>query len=173
MASGNATPNPIYGQAYRFTGKIISSATANPITGGITGPASQISKDGGPFANTTNAITEISNGVSGSGYFYLDLTAAEMTCSSCVVRVTGSNASAVEFSIYIPVCNLTPTVGRADTAAIVRIEQIIAQSYWYFFDKQSISSTLQSVYLPDGNTVFVSGAVSNDGMGGSIRNPLT
>lgn len=168
MSAANATPNAVYGQAYRFAGKIISSLTSNPITGGLTGLAVQISQDGGNFTNTTNSPVEIQT----SGYFELDLTAAEMTCYSALVRVTASNANAVEFSFYIPTLNLQPTVGRADQATVVRMEQIYLDLFYYFFNKQSISSSLQSVYLPNGNTVMVSGSVSNDGNGGSIRNTL-
>jgi len=172
MAAGNATPNPVYGQAYRFPFKIVSLATGNPITGGLTGLSTsgncQVSKDGATFVDTTNNPVEIGT----SGYGYLDLTAAEMSYSSLIVRIAATNSNAVEFSITIPICYLQPTAGRADQATIVRVEQLFLQEFYFWFNKQVISSNVQTVYLPDGTTPLASGAVSNDGNGGSVRNTI-
>jgi len=168
MSAANCIPNPIYGQAYRLYGKITDSTTGNPITGGLTSLAAQVSKDGASFTNTTNAPVEIGT----SGYFSLDLTAAEMSYSADIVRVTAANSNAIEFSLLIPIANLTPTAGRADTAAIVRMEQILLEMYGYFFNQQTISAALQTVFLSTGATM-VTGAVSNDGNGGSTRGILS
>lgn len=170
MAAGNATPNPVYGQAYRIPFKIVSLLTGNPITGGLTGLATpgncQISKDGAGFVNATNAPTETGT----SGYGFLDLTAAEMSYSSITIRIAATNTNAIEYSYFVPICDLRPTAGRADQAAIQRVEQFFLQEYYYFFNQQTISSNIQTVYLPNGSTPIGSGTVSNDGNGGSTRN---
>jgi hypothetical protein len=164
MSAANATPNPIYGQAYRFAGKIVSAANGNPITGGLTFTSSQVSKDGAAFVNLTNTPTEIGT----SGYFVVDLTAAEMSFASVIVRVAASNPNAVEFSIYIPICNLTPFTGRFDAQAVLRIEQLLLDIQTPLWNQNAISGSTQTFSLP-GGSVKATGGISNDGFGNATR----
>lgn len=112
MASTDAKVFPVIGEAYRLYGTIISSATGNPITGGLTGVAATISKDGASFASTTNSPVEIGT----TGKYYLELTAAEMNATSVWVSVAASNTNAV----YDQACIITvPSSTEVPTAAEV------------------------------------------------------
>ncbi|MEA3281674.1 MAG: hypothetical protein U9Q68_03805 [Euryarchaeota archaeon] len=57
MASGDATPFPIKNQAYRVTFPILDAD--GDLVEGMAGLDSEVSKDGGTFANCTNEATEI------------------------------------------------------------------------------------------------------------------
>ena len=87
MASSDATPFAIKNQAYRVTfpifddnGDLVSSAASLD---------SEVSKDGGTFANCTNEATEIATN---SGMYYLDLTATEMNADTVAVIVKTSTS---------------------------------------------------------------------------------
>lgn len=107
MASSDAKPFPVSGQPYRLYFVVKSLVTGNPVTGGLTGltitvagtpqSTAQISQDGGLFNHTVNVPQEIGT----SGYGYLDLTSAEMTANALVVRVTTSNANAIEWQTIL------------------------------------------------------------------------
>lgn len=94
MAASNSVQNPIQGQAYRIYFRIDSSDTFNPITGGLTGLAGSLSKDGATFVASTNTPVEIGT----SGYGYLDLTSAETAYYTVYVQVSATNANAIKFS---------------------------------------------------------------------------
>lgn len=95
MASGDAKPYPIKNVAYRFT-FAIRDADGDPVVG-AGGFDSEISKDGGAFADGTNEATEI-----GRGVYYLDLTASEMNADTVAVCVqtTTSGAKNPVFILY-------------------------------------------------------------------------
>lgn len=160
MASADSTHTPVKGQAYRFRGVIRSTATGNPITGGLTDLAAQISKDDGNFTATA-APVEIQT----SGYFYLDLTAEEMTCNGAVVRITASNANALELAVEIKPGHLSEVTGRADAAAVKRLEAYMVQAWMASINKEVINRTTgaDTRYLADGVTVSVTGTVEDDG----------
>lgn len=84
---------PIRNAAYRVYFVIRSSTTFGPITGGLTGLDAEVSLDGIAFANCAGTETEIGT----TGYGYVDLTAAEMTASKILFRITATNANAIEF----------------------------------------------------------------------------
>jgi len=167
MSAANATPNAIYNQAYRFAGKIVTSSTGNPIAGGLSALSGQISKDGATFVNLTNAPVEIGT----SGYFTVDLTAAEMAYASVIVRVTASNANAVEFSIFIPICNLTPFVGRFDAQSVLRVEQLLLDIQTPLWNQNAVSAGVQT-YTEPGGTTKATGGISNDGFGNATRGQM-
>ena len=73
MATGDARPFPRKNAAYRVTFPILD-ADGDLVTG-ATGLDSEISKNGGTFADCTNEASEIGTA---SGMYFLDLTAAEM-----------------------------------------------------------------------------------------------
>ena len=80
---------PLKNTAYRVTFPILD-ADGDLVTG-ATGLDSEISKNGGTFADCTNEATEIATA---SGMYYLDLTAAEMNTDTVAIIVKTSSSGA-------------------------------------------------------------------------------
>lgn len=89
MASTDAKHIPVKNAAYRVTFPIFD-ADGDLVTG-ATGLDSEVSIDGGTFADCTNEATEIATS---SGMYYLDLTAAEMNGDTIAVIVKTSSSGA-------------------------------------------------------------------------------
>lgn len=89
MASTDAKPIPLKNTAYRVTFPIMD-ADGDLVTG-ATGLDSEISKDGGTFADCTNEATEIATS---SGMYYLDLTSTEMNADTVAIIVKTSSSGA-------------------------------------------------------------------------------
>jgi len=89
MASTDAKPVPQKNVAYRVTFPILD-ADGDLVTG-ATGLDSEISKDGGTFADCTNEATEIATS---SGVYYLDLTSTEMNADTVAIIVKTSSSGA-------------------------------------------------------------------------------
>lgn len=97
MAATDATAIPIKNQAYRVTfaiydndGDTVTAAAALD---------SEVSKDGGTFADCTNEATEIATS---SGVYYLDLTATEMNADTVaiIVKTTTTDAKTTVIVLY-------------------------------------------------------------------------
>ncbi len=88
MAAGDATTLPVKNQAFRVTFPIFD-ADGDLVTGAA-GLDSEVSKDGGSFADCTNEATEIG----ASGVYTLDLTATEMNADTVAVIVKTSTSGA-------------------------------------------------------------------------------
>jgi hypothetical protein len=97
MASTDAKILPIKNQAYRVTfpimdadGDLVTAATALD---------SEVSKDGGTFVDCTSEATEIATG---SGIYFLDLTAAEMNAdtTAVIVKTTSVGAKTTSMVFY-------------------------------------------------------------------------
>lgn len=97
MASGDARAIPIKNIALRITFPLLD-ADGDLVTG-ATALDSEISKDGGTFADCTNEATEIATA---SGMYYLDLTAAEMNADTVaiIVKTTTSGAKTTPIVLY-------------------------------------------------------------------------
>lgn len=97
MASTDATAIPIKNQAYRVTFPILD-ADGDLVTG-ATGLDSEVSKDGGTFADCTNEATEIATS---SGIYYLDLTSTEMNADTVaiIVKTSSSGAKTTPIVLY-------------------------------------------------------------------------
>lgn len=97
MASSDAKPVPIKNTAYRVTFPIYD-ADGDLVTG-ATGLDSEVSKDGGTFADCTNEATEIATS---SGIYYLDLTSTEMNADTVavIVKTSSSGAKTTVFVMY-------------------------------------------------------------------------
>lgn len=97
MAAADASALPSYGKAWRVYFTIYDN-DGDPVP---TAAAldSEISLDGGTFADCTNEATEIATS---SGSYYLDLTAAEMTANAVVIQVktTTTNAKTTVIIAY-------------------------------------------------------------------------
>lgn len=89
MAASDARPVPRKNVAYRVTFPILD-ADGDLVTG-ATGLDSEVSKDGGTFADCTNEATEIATS---SGVYYLDLTSTEMNADTVAVIVKTSSTGA-------------------------------------------------------------------------------
>lgn len=89
MASTDARPLSRKNVAYRVTFPILD-ADGDLVTG-ATGLDSEVSKDGGTFADCTNEATEIATS---SGVYYLDLTSTEMNADTVAVIVKTSSTGA-------------------------------------------------------------------------------
>jgi hypothetical protein len=89
MASTDAKLVPTKNVAYRVTFPILD-ADGDLVTG-ATGLDSEVSKDGGTFADCTNEATEIATS---SGMYYLDLTSTEMNADTVAVIVKTSSTGA-------------------------------------------------------------------------------
>jgi hypothetical protein len=97
MAASDAKPVPWKNTAYRVTFPIMD-ADGDLVTG-ATGLDSEISKDGGTFADCTSEATEIATS---SGMYFLDLTAAEMNCDTVaiIVKTSSSGAKTTPIVLY-------------------------------------------------------------------------
>jgi hypothetical protein len=97
MASSDATPFPIKNQAYRVTFPILD-ADGDLVTGAA-GLDSEISKDGGTFADVTAEATEIATA---SGMYYLDLTSTEMNADTValIIKTTTTEAKTTPIVLY-------------------------------------------------------------------------
>jgi|SRR5687768_3221929 len=94
MASTDALPRPMYGVAYRVTFPILD-ADGDLVTGGT--PDSEISKDGGTFADCTNEATEIATA---SGMWFLDITATEMQARTVALTIKHSTGKTTPMVFY-------------------------------------------------------------------------
>lgn len=118
-ASGDASPRPLYGVAYRVTFPIFDATGA--LVTGATSPDSEVSKDGGTFADATNEAAEIATS---SGMYYLDLTASEMAARTVAIIVksgTGKTTPIVlypELIVVRGVCNTGATTTSIPTSAL-------------------------------------------------------
>ena len=81
--------------AYRVTFPILD-ADGDLVTG-ATSPDSEISKDGGAFADCTNEATEIATS---SGMYYLELTSTEMNADTVAIIVKSGNGKTTPIVLY-------------------------------------------------------------------------
>jgi hypothetical protein len=97
MASTDAKLVPTKNVAYRVTFPLLD-ADGDLVTG-ATGLDSEVSKDGGTFADCTNEATEIATA---SGVYYLDLTSTEMNADTVaiIVKTSSSGAKTTTLVLY-------------------------------------------------------------------------
>lgn len=118
MASTDARPVPQKNVAYRVTFPILD-ADGDLVTGAAT-LDSEVSKDGGTFADCTNEATEIATS---SGVYFLDLTSTEMNADTVAVIVkTGTAGAKTTTIVMYPEeagdirVNVTQVAGTTQTA---------------------------------------------------------
>lgn len=78
---------------FRVTFPILNVTTGNPITAAA-GMAPKIGKDGGTLTATTNSPTEIATT---SGWYFLDLTATEMSADELLFTCSSTSTNAVTY----------------------------------------------------------------------------
>ncbi len=108
MASTDARPLARKNVAYRVTVPIFD-ADGDLVTG-ATGLDSEVSKDGGAFADCTNEATEIGS----SGIYTLDLTSTEMDADTVAIIVKTSSVGA----------KTTPIILYPDEAGDIRADAV-------------------------------------------------
>jgi hypothetical protein len=109
MAASDARPIPRKNTAYRLYLPILD-ADGDLVTG-ATGLDSDVSIDGGTFADCTNEATEIATS---SGMYYLDLTAAELNGDAICIIVKTSSSGA----------KTTPVVLYPEEAGDIRVDVV-------------------------------------------------
>lgn len=96
MAATDARPVPRKNTAFRVTFPLLDAD--GDLVSAAAGLDSEVSIDGGTFADATNEATEIATG---SGVYFLDLTAAEMNGDTVAVIVKTSTAGAKTTTIVM------------------------------------------------------------------------
>jgi len=119
MASSDASAFGRKNVAYRITFPILDAD--GDLVSGATGLDSEVSKDGGTFADCTNEATEIATS---SGVYYLDLTSTEMNADTVavIVKTTSSGAKTMTLVIYPLkdgdiIANMTQVGGQTASAS--------------------------------------------------------
>lgn len=162
MASTDATNQPVKGQAYRLTGFIKLVTTLEVAAAGLSTLAGSISKDGGTMGATTATPVEIATN---SGFFYLDLTASEMSAQTVAIKVTATAANTEDFAIVLYPLDLTESGTRAPSQTVKKWEQYVLEMDAAGLNLDTIrrDSKTQTVYSIDGTTALYTGSVDDDG----------
>lgn len=155
MAASDATPFPIKNQAYRVTFPILD-ADGDLVTGAA-GLDSEVSKDGGTFADVTAEATEIATD---SGMYYLELTAAEMNADTValIVKTTTTGAKTTPIVLY-PMDVSEPSQGAPPATASPEV--MLKYLYFMFRNKNVETSTEHSVYDNAGTTKLFKAAMAD------------
>lgn len=114
MASSDAKAIPVKNAALRITFPILD-ADGDLVTG-ATSLDSEVSKDGGTFADCTNEATEIATS---SGMYYLDLTSTEMNADTVAVIVKSGNGKTTPIVLYTASQNINDIPTAATIADAV------------------------------------------------------
>lgn len=117
MASTDATPQPIKGQALRITFPLW--LTTGAVNAGASGLDSEISIDNGGTNDCTNEAAELTGM---AGRYYLDLTNDEMNGDTISVRVKSSTTNAINAEIDIYPNSLGKT--QVDVQSIFGVQQV-------------------------------------------------
>lgn len=161
----SATPFPVYGQEFEFTVVILSSATGNPLTGGLSSLAGNISIDGAAFATTGVTVSEID---STTGFVKVTIAAAQMQSKVTAFNISAGNANAMFAVGEIVPINLTEFSGRADAETVKRFEHYMMDVMYAALNKHVVDRTnsTYTIYKNDGSTAKVDGTISDTGTTG-------
>lgn len=165
MASGDATPFPIKNQAYRVTFCILD-ADGDLVTG-ATALDSEVSKDGGTFADATSEATEIATA---SGMYYLDLTATEMNANTVAIIIKTSTAGAKTTPIVLYPAEAGDWNQLADDLLKRDIDQVevaaaahsLATAILKAVSRVLVDGANLKTYQTDGATVKLTQAIATD-----------
>lgn len=158
MAATDAMPFPIKNRAMRLTFPMLD-ADGDLVTGATT-PDSEVSKDGGTFADCTNEATEIATA---SGIYYLDLTATEMNADTVAVIVKSATAgmkttTLVMYPVDIKELSAAPTYGAGGSG----IEEILAWLMALNRNKMTQTATVSTLFKDDGTTSESTSTIADD-----------
>ena len=147
MATTDARPIPRKNAAYRHYFAIRKNDGSLITT--WTGADSELSKDGGNYADATNEATEIQT----SGTGYIDLTAAEMNADAVVLKVTVTNADALPYLVTL----FPEEVGDIRTDVVqISGDTVAADNLELMFDGTGYAggTTRLQVAAPDAETIL-------------------
>ena len=147
MATTDARPIPRKNAAYRHYFAIRKNDGSLITT--WTGADSELSKDGGNYADATNEATEIQT----SGTGYIDLTAAEMNADAVVLKVTVTNADALPYLVTL----FPEEVGDIRTDVVqISGDSAAADNLELMFDGTGYAggTTRLQVAAPDAETIL-------------------
>lgn len=156
-----ATLFPVKGQAWEFNYGVLSSATGNLITGGLTSISVTVSKDGGNFAAIAGTATEIQT----SGVLRIVPSAADMTGSCLTFIVLVGNANAMLPPVHVMTLDLTETPDHWMDQANKRLEQGVLQTASYLLNKTTLNSASGAVVVRNAADTadYLTGTDSNAG----------
>lgn len=124
-----------------------------------------ISKDGGTFTETSNAVVEISSDSSDAiatrGRFYIDLTSTEMDAN--VVCLAFRDSSTGASTIAQRIIYTAPTELSAAPTKSSGVDEKLTALYEYFFNKRTVTATAETLYKDDGSTTLASNTLSDNG----------
>jgi hypothetical protein len=158
MSAANASPFPIKNKAFRITFPILD-AGGDLVANGA-GLDSEISKDGGTFADCTNEATEISTS---SGMYFLDLTASEMNADTVALIIKSSSTGAkstvlVIYPIEIVEPSSVPTFGSSGSG----VEEVLAWLLANFRNKKIQTNDTTTLRNDADNATIATSSVSGD-----------
>jgi len=159
MAAGDAMPFPVKGRAYRVTFPIFDND--GDLVAGAAGLDSEVSKDGGTFADCTNEATQIATS---SGMYYLDLTATEMQADTVavIVKTSTTDAKTTPLVIYpfdLAELSAPPAFGQGGGG----IEEVLSWLLAWSRNKITQTATTTTLFADDGSTTLAAATISDDG----------
>lgn len=152
MAATDAQAFPFKNRAARFYAVILSTTTGNALTGGLTGLAAWISKDGGAFAATATFVGEVGT----SGYVIVDLPAAEMNCDCMILEVRATNTGAKYCTIFVYPVHTTFLKANGPT----RFEHWLKIAKAFCWNLQRKNNNLLTIFDDDDVTELGQGTVA-------------
>jgi hypothetical protein len=158
MASTDASPVPVKNKAWRVTFPILD-ADGDLVTG-ATGLDSEVSKDGGTFADAASEATEIATS---SGMYYLDLTATEMNADTVAIIVKTSTVGAkttvlVCYPYAITELSGAPAFGAGGMGVEEALSWLVAQMR----NKVTQTGSTTTLFKDDGSTTLSTSALTDD-----------
>lgn len=105
---------------YRLFGVINAVSTFRPITGGLTSTGATVDIDAAGFNAAVNTGSVIEIGT--TGFFYIDLVAAEMTGDHITAQITATNSGAMYFqALLTPEACLDSGVAQSGTSTTITL----------------------------------------------------
>lgn len=171
MAATDAKPLPLKNTALRITFPIFDND--GDLVTGAAGLDSEVSKDGGAFADCTNEATEIA---ASSGMYYLDLTSTEMDADTVAVIVKTSTVNAKttpivlypktdgEFTVSLEATGMDSVVMSDLSAVPAATASIKAAINWIFEvcrNKRTQTATTETIFKDDGSTSLATSTKSD------------
>lgn len=156
MANGIFLPfKPIKGQQFKlYFGEKFAGGTSNRLV--------KISKDGGAFATTTNALVMDYNNDNSPNWreaYNLTLTATEMNADAITLFVfyDGTTNFRHAITIYTQEAELssTPTINSP-------VSEKITAMFQYLLGKRTVTASAETMYKDDGTTPIGSNTISDD-----------
>jgi hypothetical protein len=153
MAATYAKHTPLKGHPIRISWAIFDMSIGRAYSGGLTGLSATVSKDGGNYASTTSSPVEIQT----SGTGYLELSAAEMTADTVIVKISCTDPDSSQVVEIINPLDPTENAGHWMDAGtgLVKWEQGQLHVIQEAANKQewTYATGKQTIFDKDGNAL--------------------